>query len=80
MKITNVGEKIKVSARIILVIGILMSFASCTILQGDNLVPLLDVILIIGGGSFLSWVISIIIYGFGQLVDNLDKLVDIHKQ
>ena len=31
------------------------------------------------GGSFSSWVSSFLLYGFGQLIENTDKLVNLRN-
>ena len=72
---SNIGGKIKSLAQIVCWMGIICSVVSGIILidTDDDLAFLGFVIIIIG--SLLSWVSSFVLYGFGQLVENSDKLV-----
>ena len=66
----NIGSKIKGFAKVIAWLGIILSF----------IIGLLSIatggILVIVIGSASSWVGSFVLYGFGQLVENSDKLVN----
>lgn len=68
----NIGKKIKLLAQIVTWIQIVIYFVLAMALLDD--MPLLGLaILIIGIG--LAWLSSFLLYGFGQLIDNTDKLV-----
>ncbi len=73
----NIGGKIKALAQVVCWIGIIAS-AICGIIMmatGDpslNLIGFLIIIL----GSLFSWIGSFMTYGFGQLIENTDKLVE----
>ena len=72
----NVGEKIKVVARVWCFIGIVVSvvtgLALCA-LDGD--LVLIGLIITIAG-SLISWISSLVVYGFGQMVSNSDILAN----
>ncbi len=69
----NIGQKIKGLALASSILGIIAS-----ILVGIGLSasvnPFLGLILAILG-SFICWISSFVLYGFGELVDNSSKLV-----
>ncbi len=76
----NIGSKLKTVAQVFAwlgigasaLIGLIVMFAN-----GDTPVPGL---LIIGLGCVGSWISSLGMYGFGQLIENTDKLVAQQKQ
>ena len=79
---TNIGKKIKVLAIVITVIGILMYLVVGVLIIAesrgrDGQVFVGIAIMIIG--SLMSWLSSFILYGFGQLVDNTDILVQLGR-
>ena len=71
----NIGGKIKTLASVICIIGII----GCCIIgivlmtKGELLVIIGLAVMVLG--SLLSWVGSFVLYGFGQLIENSDKLV-----
>ena len=72
----NIGKKIKTMAKIsfYLLSGLLIFYGILLIIKTDNdILGLLWLIL----GPIISWISSFVLYGFGQLVDNSDKLVAI---
>lgn len=71
----NIGKKIKNLASIITWIGILLSVVVgiIIIVLDDSLVAVGLIVIVAGFVS--SWISSFLLYGFGQLVDNSDKLV-----
>ena len=68
----NIGKLIQTAATIFLVIGIFAAFIGGVVLffgaesAGE---VVLSVVVLIGGG-FFSWAFSILVYGFGQLIDD----------
>lgn len=66
----NIGGKIKGFAKIIAWLGIILSviFGLLSIEEGGIMIMII--------GSVSSWLGSLVLYGFGQLVENSDKLVD----
>ena len=81
----NMGNKIKALARVVAWIGIIFSCLGglSLIIQGmDYEISglILGGFLIAGIGSLLSWISSFALYGFGQIVDNTDKLVNIAEE
>ena len=71
----NIGSKIKSIAKVWCIIGIIASFVSSVVMctLGNELILVgLATFLV---GALLSWVSSAFLYGFGQLIDNSDKLV-----
>ena len=73
----NIGGKIKFLAIIICILGIIASIAygcSIIILRGTS--SLLLGLVIIIGGSILSWISVFMTYGFGQLIENSDIIAE----
>jgi hypothetical protein len=70
----NIGKKIKTMAKIIfyLLSVLFLFYGILLIIKTDNdILGLLWLIL----GPIISWISSFVLYGFGQLVDNSDKLI-----
>ena len=78
----NIGNRIKVLAVILTLLGIVASFIVGTVFLDfeyveDKTLRIIIRLFIIVGGSFLPWVSSFLLYGFGQLIENTDKLVNL---
>lgn len=76
----NVGGKIKVVAQFVTFIGIAASIVLFFIMTSSGeaaIIALGFVVLIFGSVS--SWLSSLVLYGFGELVDNSDKLLKMNK-
>ena len=75
----NIGSKIKSLAQVVCWIGIVASVIGgfSIIVSNDEavVVGLLTMVL----GAVGSWVGSFVLYGFGQLIENSDTLVEISK-
>ena len=76
----NIGKKIKTLAAVICWIGIIFSIIDFLVMliygavEGEGLfIGLSFAVLVVGG--FGSWIGSFFIYGFGQLIENSDRLV-----
>lgn len=75
----NIGSKIKMLAKVTCWVGVIGSVLGGFVtfinaMDGeDSLIPIALAMLI--AGPILSWVGSFITYGFGQLIENTDKLV-----
>ena len=70
----NIGGKIKTLATIITWIGIV-----CSVIAGFSLMLANESLILLGVliavlGSLGSWISSFLIYGFGQLIENSDKI------
>lgn len=75
----NIGSKIKGLASFFTWIGIIASLViGLNMLGHENTRGAGISIMILG--SLLSWVMSFVLYGFGQLVENSDKLVSMNEQ
>ncbi len=84
------GRKIKVLAQVMMWIGVVMCGISGLIVlaQGfelmqyseEGILMVLMGLLIAGLGFLMSWVSSFMLYGFGQIVENSDKIVNILEQ
>ncbi len=90
----NIGKKIKVLAKVLCWIGIvlsvllglsviLLSFSggvdaslNGTPVNVSGVGAIIAGILIMIVGSLVSWISSFVTYGFGQVVDNTDKMVN----
>lgn len=70
----NIGGKIKVLAQVVCWIGITISviFGLISFENGGIVVIIL--------GSLFSWIGSFTLYGFGQLIENSDILVELKKK
>ena len=71
---TNIGKKIKLLAKIEFYI-----LAALAVIAGIILIAAEDALLgllVIFGGTFISWVSTWLFYGFGEIID---KLCDIEK-
>ena len=68
----NIGGKIKTVASTLTVLGIILSILAGLITLLDGEISGLFVMIF---GSLFSWLGSFLLYGFGQLVENSDKLV-----
>ena len=70
---SNIGGKIKALAVVISVLGIAASVICGGVMAAKNA---LYGVLIIVFGSLGSWLSCLTLYGFGQLVENSDKIVE----
>lgn len=75
----NIGQKIKSVAVTVLCVGIIASFivGLITLFSGEDWAFYGIFIIVIG--VILSWVCSLMTYGYGQLIENSDKLVSQNK-
>ena len=71
----NIGGKIKTLAKVVCWIGIIACIITGIVLMATGEDSILVGILTAVVGSLLSWVSSFVLYGFGQLVENSDTLV-----
>ncbi len=71
----DIGGKIKGLAVFICVIGIFAAVISGFVFMSDEDTVGIGVIIMIGG-SLGAWVGSFFMYGFGQLIQNTDILVE----
>lgn len=65
----NIGSKIKNLAIVFTCIGFVASF-----ITGFTVMPFGIIYIVVG--CLISWIGSMLIYGFGQLIENTDKLVN----
>ena len=74
----NIGEKIKSVAVVVTIIGIAVSFlyGGWLIFTGSWLFGVCTIII----GSISSWLASLVLYGFGQLVSNSDSMVELQEE
>ena len=75
----NIGSKIKSLAQIVCWLGIIVSAVSGLAIMISNEETVFVGLLIILLGSIGSWIGSFVLYGFGQLIENSDTLVEISK-
>lgn len=74
----NIGGKIKQFAKLCAGIGIAISvMCGLAVMAAAGL---LVGVLVAAIGGVASWVGSFVLYGFGQLVENSDKLVEASKK
>ena len=76
---TNISEKIKGLAYTELVLGILASLYYGISLFSDEGTPLIGLLVIVVG-ILGSWITSIFIYGFGQLIENTENILPIYNK
>ena len=78
---SNIGEKIKVVAAVFCWIDIIasilfgLSLVVGAVKSGEIMMIAVGIIVAVVG-SLLSWIISFGLYGFGQLIENTDIIVD----
>ncbi len=75
----NIGGKIKTSALILSWIGIIASIIIGFFLMATDEDLILYGFIVAVLGTLVSWVSSFTLYGFGQLIENTDKLVELSK-
>ena len=77
---SNIGGKIKTLAQVVTLVGIIAFVIIGFVLMAtdDDLVLTGFIVAILGALS--SWVSSFVLYGFGQLIENTDKLVELSKK
>lgn len=75
----NIGGKIKTLAQVVTWIGIIGSVICGFVLMGIDEDLIFTGFIIALLGSLSSWVSSFVLYGFGQLIENTDKLVELAK-
>lgn len=70
---SNIGHKIKNLAKVITWVGIIFSvlFGLITLAAGGIIIMIV--------GPLISWISSFTLYGFGQLIENSDKIVELLK-
>ena len=84
----NIGGKIKGLAKVICWLGIILSVIIGIVLiigatnrngyyRYTDTTTIIYGIIVIVVGSLLSWIGSFVLYGFGELVDNSSKLVEL---
>ena len=74
---TNIGSKIKALAQIVCWAGIIGSVISgIAIIEDAGVLGLMIILL----GSLISWISSFAVYGFGQLIENTDKIVSYFEE
>jgi len=71
----NIGKKIKNLASVITWMGIILSVVVGIVLIVLDESLIATGLIIMVAGFLMSWISSFLLYGFGQLVDNSDKLV-----
>lgn len=78
----NIGEKIKILSKIIFYIQAIGSaIGGLAVMTMDaNEETVLIGLLLLFLGPVLAWVSSWVLYGFGQLIDNTDKLVEFNEK
>lgn len=77
----NIGKKIKILAIVIFACGIIGSvFGGCSDMVAgiseSNADDAISGLAVVFFGPILTWISSILIYGFGQLIDNSDKIAE----
>ncbi len=75
---SNIGNKLKTAAKIILWVGIAVSVIGGIVIIADGSVErrtnpmILPGLMTMIGGAFVSWISALGLYGFGELVENSD--------
>ena len=74
----NIGGKIKKLSEIVTWIGIIASVILGIIIMLPGDIMILVGVIVMAWGCFSSWIGSFLLYGYGQLIENSDKLVLLH--
>ncbi len=80
MMFDNIGGKIKTLAEVVTWIGIIASVISGIAIMSIGEEMIFVGLMVMIFGALISWVSSFVLYGFGQLVENSDKLVKMSKK
>ena len=73
----NIGRKIKGLASAVTWIGIILSIISgISMLSSSGGLLAIPAILVMALGSLFSWLASLTLYGFGQLIENSDIIAE----
>jgi hypothetical protein len=73
----KIGEKIKILAIVICIVGIVASlFVGLLFIADDEILLGITTIVV---GVLASWVSVFVLYGFGHLVENSEKMVELQK-
>ena len=75
----NIGEKIKIFAEVLTLLGIVASVITGFVFIAISYDTMLMGLLICIFGPLVSWLSSLTLYGFGQLIENSDILVEQYK-
>ena len=67
----NIGGKIKTLAQVVAILGVIVSVIAGLFVLDDSA---LYGVLIAFVGSVLSWISSLFIYGFGELIDKTTEI------
>ena len=70
----NIGKKIKTISVVVTWIGII-AYCILGIVMMDQ-ESFIAGFLIAIAGSFISWLSSLVLYGFGHLIENTDKIIE----
>ncbi len=70
----NIGGKIKKLAKFICIVGIIISIITGIVMISSNMAGAGFLTMIVG--ALMSWVGTFVLYGFGELVENSDILVN----
>ena len=73
----NIGAKLKALAKAYVFIGVVISFIIWLFVSfsvAEEAVILLSLLLIVGIGAVLSWLFSLFIYGFGELIEKTSQV------
>ena len=76
----NIAGKIKTLAQVVAWLGIIGSVVSWLVLVARDEDLLAAGLIIAVIGSLISWVSSFVLYGYGQLIENTDKLVELTRK
>ena len=70
----NIGKKIKILAKVIFGVEAVLTFIIGLALLGEDAVSGLLVLII---GPIIGWVSSWVLYGFGELVENVKEIKEV---
>ena len=77
----NIGRKIKGLASAVTWIGIILSIISgISMLSSSGGLLAIPAILVMALGSLFSWLASLTLYGFGQLIENSDIIANEYRK
>ncbi len=71
----NIGGKIKTLSEFVTWVGIIASVVLGIIIMFYGDIMVLVGLVVMSFGCFFSWIGSFLLYGYGQLIENSDKLV-----
>ena len=70
----NIGGKLKILAKLFMAVAVLGSIAAAVYLTVKDMVQLWAAIALVVGVPFVCWILSALLYGFGELIEKMTEI------